>query len=120
MAKNNNNSEPQPMPVPSGGAPSPEERFITKEEAVAKSVFDEKVEWLEKRLKESSNLMNLVVAVLAIGFVTLLLAVLSILIQWWNFNANIQSELTKTLVKQNEILEDIKKNQNASISGAIK
>jgi len=100
----------QEEPTPSKTESEPG-RFVPKDQAVAQSVFHEKFGWLERRLNQSDQFMGLITAVLFIGFITLLLAVVSILIQWWNFNANIQSDLIKSTKTQNVLLEKMSVDQ---------
>lgn len=116
------NQEAQPIPKKIEG-PGVKDDYVTREEAVVKSYFEEQMGWLKERIGDTNYVMGVIVIVLAIGFITLLITVIGIVIQAWGFNANIQSEMTSATKEQtqvikalNEEIQKLEKNNTATSS----
>ena len=71
---------------------------------------------IDKRFNKQDRLMELIVAVLLVGFATMLISVAGIILDTWRFNSSIykefvfQKEYTKTLEKTIEQQDEIVNN----------
>lgn len=89
---------------------SSKEEFISREEAVAKSYFEEQMQGVKDRIGDTNFIMGVIVVVLAVGFLTLLGMVAGFLIDSFHINSATYTEYTKStdtlnnLQKTNNIL----------------
>lgn len=86
---------PNVAPVPKSEESAPEQITTSISAAV-----DARFKSIEGKVKSIDKIMSLLVLVLFIGFVSCFIGVAAIFVQFWQLNANMQSELTKS-VKEN-------------------
>lgn len=97
---------------PEGKAP---DKPIPKEEKVEgtgyKTALEEfiatRFQLVEEKIKQLNNITNLIVTVLFVGFITLLFSLFAIIMQWYGFSSNTQSELIKAIDKETEVVNSL-------------
>lgn len=85
------------------------EGYRTPEQLVFREEFNKAQKWIDERISNSNYVMGVIIVVLAVGFITLLVAVVAIIIQVWGFNSNIQREMIQSIDKQTEIIREFNK-----------
>ena len=107
MARQSQSVDNAPQPIHSAGG-----TLLDTETLVTQSKLTQVTNEINKKLGDTNSLTTLVVLVLFLGFITLLAAVIGIIIQFWGFNANIQSDLTRAINEQTKSTNQQTENVN--------
>ena len=75
---------------------------------VARDLVEKEAGWLKKGIENVNFIMGVIVIVLFLGYLSMLLGFFSILVQWWGFNANTQSEMLKANTELKKEVEQLR------------